>query len=460
MPDLTISDLKKLTASRLLPVNGLRESGIIPGVSIDSRTVKAGQIFWALKGERFDGHDFLTTAFQKQISLAVIDSRYYHERFAGLGAFLLVPDTLMALQELARLYRERLQIPVIAVTGSNGKTTTKDMIAQILQTRYAAHKTTGNLNNHIGCPLTLLGIESQHQAAVVELGTNHPGELSVLVKMAQPDHAVITNIGGAHLEFFKTREGIAREKLAIFEGARANGCLYKNLDDPLIAAFRDGQRKVVTYSLKMPADVTGKLLNTDRFGNGSWRLNDKTSIQMRLPGVHLICNALAASAVALNLGFSEAEIKDALENYTATDKRMQVMERNGITIINDAYNANPVSMQAAFDSVAAMKTEGRLFLLLGDMLELGEISPEAHAKILQSASKVNPRFVILLGAQMQQAVTKLDAAKRGIFKPVTNHAAAAKELQNQIKPGDVLLLKGSRGMALEKVLDLMNSGKI
>jgi len=453
MPDLTIRDLKQLRDARFLPIGDMPDSIRIPGISIDSRSVRLGQVFWALKGDRFDGHDYINDASQKNILLAVVSQSYMSKATRQDSSLLVVPDTLTSLQELAGFYRQKLQIPIIAVTGSNGKTTTKDMIAHILQQKFAVHKTTGNLNNHIGCPLTILEIAENHEAAVVELGTNHPGELSLLVQIAQPDQSLITNIGGAHLEFFKTVEGIAREKLTIFDGTRLNGTLYLNLDDPYIAAYRPSSRTVIDYSFSRQADVRGKLLETNSAGNSRWRLNDKTEIQMQIPGRPAVMNALAASAVAMNFGFTEPEIRDALEGFSTTDKRMQILNWNGKIIVNDAYNANPVSMKAAIDSVYSIKKRGRLYFVLGDMLELGERSLNEHIEILRYAMCLKPLSILLIGKEMHRACDEIDIRQRGVLKTMNDHESAARYLSQQLAEGDLLLLKGSRGMALEKILD-------
>lgn len=453
MLSITNDDFKKLNSISFANFNIKDQKWQrIKGISIDSRTIEPDEVFWAIVGERFDGHDFLKEVNQKAALFSVVSKH----SISGMGEvdlpLAIVPDTLKALHGLAERQRNKFDIPVIAVTGSDGKTTTKQMIAHILQQKMSIHKTKRNLNNHIGCPLTILEINEVCEAAVIELGSNHPGEIAALVKIARPNHALITNIGAAHLEFFKTKNAIAKEKLSLFRGITSKGTIYKNLDCPLISKFQSKEVEIISYSFEQKADVTGKVKEINQTGCGIFRLNDLVDIELKIAGLHNVKNALAASAVVLNFNFTEGEIKDALESYSAVDKRMQLINWNDITIINDAYNANPVSMQAAIDAIHLMKRKGKIFFALGDMLELGEQSAVMHQKVLQRALKENPEAVYIMGEKMEQAGHLLKAQDRSKIFAFNNHERLSKSLTKKLNKGDLLLLKGSRGMEMEKIL--------
>lgn len=449
MLEISLDDFRHL--------NGIQQSGPpvgrdVSAISIDSRSIQKNEVFWALKGEKFDGHDFLNKVADKA-AFAVVDRE--HESKAAALALFIVPDTLSALQELAANHRQKYDIPVIAVTGSNGKTTVKEMLAGILEQKWQTHKTKGNFNNHIGCPLTILGLKKIHRAAVVELGTNHPGEIKLLAGITKPNHAIITNIGSAHLEFFKNEKALAVEKQSLFEGLQKTEYTYLNIDDPFLLEYESKKAQTITYSLHKKADVQGKIIGVNETGSPAWRLNDMVNINMRAPGLHNAANGLAAAAVALNLGFSASEIKDALENFTAFDKRLQVQKVKGFTVINDAYNANPVSMRALFDTVALIEHQGQVYFALGDMFELGEQSLKLHQQVLREALQKTPAALFLIGENMRQAYKNLSSADQAEMNVFSDHKEMAGAIKNMIKPGDMLLIKGSRGVAMEKIVEYL-----
>ena len=421
-------------------------------ISIDSRNIKEGDVFWALHGERFDGHAFIKNALDRKAAFCVVQQKKLNKiDFPAV----IVPDSLKGLQELARIHRQQFDIPLLALTGSNGKTTTKEMIGHILSTRFSLHKTEGNLNNHIGCPLTLLELRPQHRLAIIELGSNHPGEIGTLTRTALPDHALITNIGGAHLAFFADEQALAREKKDLFTEMQDKGTVFLNLDDPLLADFGDDNKKIIGYSLAHDAQVRGRDLGLDENGCGRLLLNGKAEIQLPVPGRFNIKNALAASAVALHFGFSEAEIRQALQTFRLTDRRMQVLQHKGLILINDAYNANPVSMKAAFETLKMMAVRGRIFLALGDMFELGTQSPALHKTALKQALKLLPRYILVMGEAMRAAQESLNKEEREKIIFFDTHRALAAFLEKQAATGDVLLVKGSRGMQMEKVINCL-----
>jgi len=341
---------------------------------------------------------------------------------------------------------------VIGITGSNGKTTVKEMIAHILQSKQTVHKTKGNLNNQVGAPLTLINLNEHHEASVVELGTNQFGEIEILAEMLKPNHGLITMIGDTHLEFLESREGVFREKKELFERMDKGGTIYLNLDDPFLQGYTNKKLQIISYASGKSADISGKFGELNNNGCGVLRLNDKVDIQLGVVGIHNLSNALAASAVALNLNFTEAEIKDALESYKATDKRMQVINWNEIYIINDTYNANPASMNTALNTIKAMKHPGNTILVLGDMFELGDKSEELHIEVLKKVIQAKPGRLFLLGEHMIKALEHCKFPKTIDIQTGGTHESVADILRNDLKPGDLVLLKGSRGMQMERVM--------
>lgn len=449
MPELKRADFIQLTGAEF--INFPESATDIKGISTDSRTIQAGEIFWVLQGDHFNGHDFVETVQSKKPGFCLI-AKSALSRFKQMNFPLLaVPNTLIALQELAKIQRQKYDYPVLALSGSNGKTSTKEMIAAVLETKYCVHKTEGNLNNHIGCPLTLLKMTSAHELAIIEMGTNHPGEISTLAEIALPDHVLLTNVGAAHLEFFKDLETVAREKLSLFDHVSADGVIYRNMDDPYIQKYDSAGRKTVSYALKEKADINAKILELDAQGNGIFILNNDVKIHLRVPGLHNVSNALAAAAVGLQFGLNGLEIKQALEAYASTDQRMQAMERSGIQFINDAYNANPDSVKAAIEALSCMQTVGSVFIVLGDMLELGSKSSQLHQQVIEQALAIHPQGVIVLGQEMRIA-----AKNFANVKSMDTHEEIIKVLQETLQPGDLVLLKGSRGMQMEKILNGFN----
>ncbi len=447
MSDIRINDFEALSGVEWIRFDQVGPAAV-QEVNTDTRTLRPGQVFWALVGERFDAHTFLKEAEASQPRFMVVQKdRASH--FNGLETPLaIVPDTLKALQELAALHRVRFDIPLLGLTGSNGKTTTKEMIAHLLSAKWNVLRTAGNFNNHIGLPLTLLQLGGEHEAAVIEMGTNHPGEIALLTSIAKPDRALVTNVGTAHLEFFKSKEKVAEEKLALFNGLSAGSRIYQNLDDFFISRYQNENLKAITYAAEQPAQIQVKLQKVDRSGRAVFILNGSVEIHLQVPGVHNIQNALAAAAVALDFGMSEVEVKAGLESFTATDNRMQTMELGGVTFINDAYNSNPDSAVAALHAVGEMQVAGRRWICLGDMLELGAVSLKEHKRIVQQALSVPGATVLLLGETMHSARNSNREARW-----FENHSALAQVLKESLRPGDLVLLKGSRGMQMEKILD-------
>jgi len=447
-----MEDLLALPQAELRLPPGMKQEDIrLTGISIDTRTIRPNEVYWAIKGERFDGHSFIEAAAEKGAALSVAEKKKIENKKTNVP-LLLVENSLKALQKLAANHRRKFGFPVLALTGSNGKTTTKEMIAVILQQKLNVLKTEGNLNNHIGCPLTLLKLSAENEVAVIEIATNHPGEIAMLTELVQPTQAMVTNIGGAHLAYFASEEALAAEKLSLFDMMNG-GLIYRNMDDPWIAGYQGSDKRTVDYGWDKNVQVRGRLLDMDERGCGAFRLNDKVDIRMGVPGWHNVKNALAAAAVALQFGFSEQEIAESLTGYRGYDKRMQVKEWMGVTIVDDAYNANALSMQAAFDTVAAMRVRGKRIFALGDMLELGKNSIKIHYSVLLAAIHSGADRILLLGEDMTAASERLPKDQRAIVENFSNHQTLAERLRELLKSGDLLFVKGSRGMEMEKVLE-------
>jgi UDP-N-acetylmuramoyl-tripeptide--D-alanyl-D-alanine ligase len=436
--------------------SGQTEELPIRGISIDTRTLKPREIFWAIKGESTDGHWFVNDAENRGAIAAVIEKSKAKKIPEVKIPLILVRDTLESLQQLSAWHRNRFDIPLIAITGTNGKTTTKEMIAWILQTKYKLHKTISNFNNHIGMPLTLLRMTSEHQISVIELGTNHPGEIKLLSSLARPTAALITNIGRGHLEFFSNLDGVAREKLSLFRSLKPNGLIFLNRDDKKINAARIRRKYIQDYSFqeKEQTKVKGQLIKINSQGYGIWKLNNHTKIRMNVPGIQNVQNALAASAVGLHFGISENIIKETLEGYSAYDKRMQIIKNGSSVIINDTYNANPDSFKPALETLShlAKGKQKRKIVVIGDMLELGDKSDSMHRDLFMQLTNYSIEAVFALGKSCKSASEHI--IKKGFMNVFVfdNHEELASSLKKYLKSGDVILLKGSRGMQMEKVL--------
>lgn len=403
-----------------------------------------------------DGHSFLSQASDKGALAAVVEKKKLNLLPKTDLPLIIVKDTLESLQGFAAWHRSRFNIPVIALTGTNGKTTTKEMIAWILQTKYKVHKTIGNLNNHIGTPLTLLRLDSEHEFSIVEIGTNHPGEIAMLSSLVQPTAALITNIGRGHLEFFSGIKGVAKEKLSLFKSLKRGGTVFLNRDDNELRAARIRRKKSWSYSLSesKSSRIRGELTGLDENGCGSWRLNNSTLINMQVPGIQNVQNALAASVVCLSIGISEKRIKNSLEKYTAYDKRMQIIKSDQTLIINDSYNANPDSFIPALETLIYLTKSGkkRKITVIGDMLELGNNSQNLHRELFQNLIDYDIEAVFTIGSACKAAVDFFSLKGFTHFYSFPNHRDLGLTLKKYIRSGDTILIKGSRGMQMEKVL--------
>lgn len=417
------------------------------GVCFDTRSIRAGQLFVAVIGAR-DGHDFVAEALAKGAA-AVLASKPLPENIPAIYT----KDTVRAMQDIAWAYRQTLSCRCIGVTGSVGKTTTKEMIAAVLQTARKTAKTEGNFNNNIGLPVTVLDIPRDCQAAVLEMGMNHFGEISLLTRIAQPDIAVITNIGTAHIEYLGSREGILRAKLEIVEGLRPNGTLLLNGDDDLLSAAAKNYN-ALTFGFAEGCDIRADDLHTADDGM-SFRVTafgQSFSVYLPLRGRHHVTDALAAVGVGILCGLTSEEIADGLRNFRNTGMRQRILTLNGATVIEDCYNAGPESMQAALRVLS--EYDGRKIAVLGGMLELGDYAAEKHREVGSAAAKAAD----LLFAYGENSEKYVEAAEGLSYaETFTTHEELADALRRTMRQGDVLLIKGSRGMHMERVLALLQN---
>jgi UDP-N-acetylmuramoyl-tripeptide--D-alanyl-D-alanine ligase len=428
---------------------------VAQGYSIDSRTVGAGQLFFAVKGERLDGHDFVEQALQKG-ALAAVVCRDQVNRYPKKERLLAVEDTLVALQTLATAVRKRWGKPLVAVTGSAGKTTTKEAIAHVLSAGFRVLKSEGNFNNHFGLPLMLLKLEPQHDVAVIEMGMSHSGEIRALAKIAQPEIGVVTNVAPVHLEFFDSLAGIARAKYELVESLPANGTAVLNADDDYVSQFGRGFKgKIMMYGARAMADVRAE--NVQSKGREGVEFDVviggvREHATLPLVGEHNVLNALAAVAVGVERGLQPSEAVAALATLVPADKRGQVLQLGNITVINDCYNSNPKALEAMVDALAAMAAKRRI-VVAGEMLELGSAGEEMHRKAGEHIA--GKKIDVLLGVRGAAAAMVGAARNAGIRAEfVPGSEEAGEWLAREAREGDVVLLKASRGVKLEKAIEI------
>ena len=426
----------------------------IAGYSIDSRTIRAGELFFAVRGDRLDGHDYVNAALEKGAAAAVIQQDQRH-RYSDKAWLLAVPDTLVALQTLATAVRRLWAKPLVGVTGSAGKTTTKEAVAHVLGARFRVLKSAGNFNNHFGLPLMLLQLEPEHDIAVIEMGMSHAGEIRALAQIARPEIGVFTNVAPVHLEFFDSLAGIARAKYELMESLPASGAAVLNADDQYVAQFgRDFKGKVVTYGTRAVAEVRAENLQTRGAEGSEFDIVTSSGREhaiLPLVGEHNILNALAAVAVGLTRGLKLSETVAALATLAPPDKRGQVLQLGNITVINDCYNSNPMALHAMVDALAAMKARRRI-VVAGEMLELGAAGTEMHR--LAGRHIAEKKIDALVGVRgLAQAM--VDGARHAGAEAefVATPEEAGEWLDREARDGDVVLLKASRGVKLEKALE-------
>ena len=441
----TLEEVAALTGGRL--VNGKRETRI-KGVVHDTRNVKKGDLFVAIVGERLDGHRFLKKAVAKGAKAVMVS-----KLISGIKIPLIkVEDTTQALGDLGKAQRLQWGGLVVAVTGSVGKTTVKDMTAHLVSGLFRTLKTQGNLNNQFGLPLTLLRLTEKEEVAVVEIGINHPGEMEILSDIVRPDVVVVTAIGEAHLGFFKGKAQLAQEKMKIAAGLREGGIRIFNGDDRFLKA-RGGN--IVSYGLKQ-GQVKARNLKTTPRGTQFTLENkgQKANTALQMLGIHNVQNALAAVAAGLVLGMPLKTLADRLKSFKPQARmRMETKKIKGVLFVNDAYNASPTSMEAALETFKSLKAKGRKAAVLGDMLEMGSYAKEAHRRMVRLALSMPMEDLILVGKNMKEAGTAL-LGKNSLKARMFDRAEeAGAYLKGWVRRGDAVLLKASRGIKLERILE-------
>jgi UDP-N-acetylmuramoyl-tripeptide--D-alanyl-D-alanine ligase len=420
--------------------------------SIDSRTVRSGEVFFAVKGDRMDGHDFVEQALEKGAAAAIIRKDQLG-RYPNKKNLVAVDDTLVGLQTLAAAVRRLWGKPLIGVTGSAGKTTTKEAIAHVLATKFRVLKSEGNFNNHFGLPLMLLKLEPEHDIAVIEMGMSHAGEIAALAKIAQPEVGVVTNVAPVHLEFFDSIAGIARAKYELIECLPANGTAVLNADDEHVSKFVFKGKKIM-YGLHSSANIRAENIQSNGIEGSSFDLvtdGQRDKATLPLVGAHNISNALAAVAVGIDRGLTQTESVSALATLAPADKRGQVVKLGNITVINDCYNSNPRALEAMVDGLAGTPAKRRI-VVAGEMLELGSAGEEMHRKSGRHVAE--KKIDVLLGVRglarpMVEAASQ--SGMRALF--VSTAEEAGQWLARETRNGDVVLLKGSRGVKLERALE-------
>ena len=427
---------------------------LVSRVSTDSRTLQAGDLFVPLRGENFDGHKFIQQAAERGAVGAMVEESWRGNAPENFG-LIRVAHTLVGYQTLAANYRASLPLKVIAITGSNGKTSTKDFVAATLARKFRVTKTEGNFNNHVGLPQTMLAASREDEIAVWEIGMNHPGEIAALAKLAAPDVAIITNVGIAHIEFMGSREAIAEEKGALAEAIAANGTLILNADD----AFTESIAKRTSAKIILAGIENGSVRATDitQHSTGSeftiLEGAHRCRAQLPVPGIHMVQNATLAVAAGRVFGLSLEECAVGLASTPLTKARLQIREIDGIQFIDDSYNANPDSMKAALRTLVELDADGRRIAVLGEMGELGAESERGHRDVGEAAAALRIDELIAVG-EIGAAIAHA-AKKAGLKKSVAvdSPKEAAELLEGSAVPGDLVLIKGSRSARMERVLE-------
>jgi UDP-N-acetylmuramoyl-tripeptide--D-alanyl-D-alanine ligase len=459
MFEITLDELTKVVCGEIQS-GPYAENWLVQGISIDSRNIEKGNLFIAVPGERFDGHQFVNEASDKDAMAVVIAKEKMHAITAEIfnkTAVILVDDTKKALRDIAGWYRQKFDLPTVAVTGTNGKTTTKDMIAEVLSSKFKIVKSPQSYNNLVGVPLTLFQLNSSSEALVLELGMSSPGEIGILTRLSNPNVGVITNIGPAHLESMESLEKIARAKFELPDNMSSTKTLVLNADDHILVN-RIKQRKtdetVISFGIKKKADFSADKIEANGDGNVSFRVNKSILINLRLIGWHNVYNALAAFAVGNLLGVDQQKIKESLEKCTPSKLRMELIQIGNIRVINDSYNANPVSMEKALETLKNMKSPGRKVAVLGDMLELGEEALDLHLEVGRKVAQSEVDLLLTVGTLARfigEGAKEAEMSPQAILSFENNRHVSFYLLEN-LKDGDLILVKGSRKMKTEEIV--------
>src|SRR6266403_1145579 len=455
MNPLTLSQIAQFAGAWLSSGDG---TVVINKVSTDSRTIKPGELFVALRGENFEGHDFIEAGAKAGATGALVDLNWagnVPNNFALLRA----TDTLQAYQALAANYRRSLTLKVLAITGSNGKTSTKDFAASVLARRFRVTKTEGNFNNHVGLPRTIMEAISEDEVAVWEIGMNHPGEIAALSKIAAPDAAIITNIGVAHIEFMGSREAIAAEKGALAEAIETQGTVILNADDPFSEGIAARTRAKVVSAGTREGAVRAIEIRQSAEGSEFTIVEGahRCRAQLLVAGTHMVQNALLAVAAGRAFGLSIEECAAGLAAAPLTKARLQIKEIGGVQFLDDSYNANPDSMKAALRTLVELDAEGKRIAVLGEMRELGAESERGHREIGEAAATLGVNQLITIGDAAELIAEGARTAGLDKVSSARSTSEAAKLLSEMAEPGDLVLIKGSRAARTEEVIEQFGS---
>ena len=457
MKNMTLKNIAQACFGQLVCKEG-QEQYEIKGAVLDSRLVKEGYLFFATKGERVDGHSFIAQVADKKAACVVCEKAPENIDIP----YILVEDSFVALKQIAAFYRSNITIPVVGITGSVGKTSTKEIISSVLSTRYNVLKTEGNFNNEVGLPLTILRIRDEHKVAVVEMGINHFGEMHRLSEIAKPDICVMTNIGQCHLEFLGSREGILKAKSEIFDFMNPDGYVCINGDDDMLSTIKEVHgHKPVSYGMTMKSDVyVTEVKSNGIFGSkATIYLNDETfDAEIPLPGEHMVMNALAATCVGDLLGLKVEEIAEGIKNVKAVGGRSNLISLKNRTILDDCYNANPVSMKAALDLLKQADT--RKVAVLGDMFELGEGQEAMHAEIGTYAVERGIDVLVCVGELSQNMYDAAIKAKNDSNSDIKVYymkdtQEVIDKIEDYLEKDDAILVKASHGMGFAKVVEAL-----
>jgi UDP-N-acetylmuramoyl-tripeptide--D-alanyl-D-alanine ligase len=418
------------------------------GICTDTRNIQKDCLFICLKGANFNGNEFAEKAIEAGAKYVIADEKLFQNN----DKIFLVENSLEYLQNLANFHRKKFNFPIIGITGSNGKTTSKELIATVLSKKFNVHFTHGNLNNHIGVPLTLLQLTHSHDIAVIEMGANKFHDIQELCAIAEPTHGIITNIGMAHLEGFKSFEGVLRTKLELYDSISNNdGCVFVNNDDPILTENLPKNVEIISYASENSAIITGELISLSPFVEMNWKKDDIVSnrIQTQMIGKYNFYNFLAAICIGNYFGVESSEISSAIAEYSPTNNRSQVQKTSKNTLILDAYNANPTSMKSALESFALVEHADK-FVILGDMFELGNESSKEHQKIVDLIKKLNLPAICIgknFSAILANQETKIQSFE--------TKDEASIYIQDLNLANKLILLKGSRGIGLESIVPFL-----
>ncbi|HQO09138.1 MAG TPA: UDP-N-acetylmuramoyl-tripeptide--D-alanyl-D-alanine ligase [Clostridiales bacterium] len=436
--------------SELLKVSGITgyenvdRNALVSGGKTDSRLIGSGDIYFAFKGQNTDGHDFVPQCSEKGMAAAVVDKDYKN---SGEFPVIYSSDVEKTLGEFASAWRKLHKAKIIGITGTNGKTTTKEILSKILSSKFNLISTFKNYNNQIGVPLTLLSIKDDTEIAIVELGTNHQGEIEYLANLSDPDTGIITNIGEGHLEFFKDKKGVYLEKSSLYEYLyKKGGRIFVNTDDEFLREWKKGN--ITTFGFKNSPDITFENVKLNGKGFPEFSFNGLPA-SLAVPGILNLKNALAAAAIACGFGMSAIEITAALSQYRSSDKRYELVRYKNSDVILDCYNANPTSMENFLNDISLMGKD--FVLVLGDMLELGGASADSHKRIISAAAKIGFRHVYLYGGEMKKALGSEHPGSS--VEHIENLGLLKSEFDKVASEGARIAVKGSRGMKLEKLME-------